>query len=81
MANLTRIQNEARSKGQYGVVGKMEDLKGKVQGIYIDRNMTLTKEVTEEELNERMRKMFGSKEEYEQVAKAMTYEIFGKDDK
>ena len=43
--------------------------------------MTLTKEITEEELNERMRKMFGSKEEYEQLAKAMTDEIFGKDDK
>ena len=59
----------------------MEELKGKVQGFYIDRNMTLTKEITEEELNERMWKMFGSKEEYEQVAKAMTDEIFGKDDK
>ena len=81
LANLTRIQNEARSKGQYGVAGKMEELKGKVQGFYIDRNMTLTKEITEEELNERMRKMFGSKEEYEQLAKAMTDEIFGKDDK
>ena len=52
-----------------------------MQGFYIDRNMTLTKEVTEEELNERMRKMFGSKEEYEQVTKAMTEEIFGKKDK
>ena len=81
LANLTRIQNEASLKGQYGVAGKMEELKGKLQGFYIDRNITLTKEITEEELNERMRKMFGSKEEYEQVAKAMTDEIFGKDDK
>src|SRR6056300_1004811 len=77
---LTRIQNEARSKSQYGVAGKMEELKGKVQGFYIDRNMTLTKEVTEEDLNEKMRSMFDSKEEYEAVTKAMTEEIFGKKD-
>ena len=43
--------------------------------------MTLTKEVTEEDLNEKMRSMFDSKEEYEAVTKAMTEEIFGKKDK
>ena len=55
LANLTRIQQEARAKGQYGVAGKMEELKGKVQGFYIDRNMTLTKEVTPDELNQKMK--------------------------
>ena len=77
LANLTRIQNDARSKGQYGVAGKMEELKGKVQGFYIDRNMTLTKEVSETDLNGRLKDMFQTKEEFEAMSKAMTEEIFG----
>ena len=36
MANLTRIQQEARAKGQYGVAAKCEELKGKVQGFYVE---------------------------------------------
>ena len=39
MANLTRIQQEARAKGQYGVAAKCEELKGKVQGFYVERNL------------------------------------------
>ena len=77
LANLTRIQNEAWEKGQYGVAGKMEELKGKVQGFYIDRNMTLTKEVSETDLNGRLKDMFQTKEEFEAMSKAMTEEIFG----
>ena len=42
---------------------KMEELKGKVQGFYIDRNMTLTKEVTPDELNQKMKDMFPTREE------------------
>ena len=77
LANLTRIQNEARQKGQYGVAGKMEELKGKVQGFYIDRNMTLTKEITPEELNDKMKNMFPSREEYEAMHKQMADELYG----
>ena len=77
LANLTRIQNEARAKGQYGVAGKMEELKGKVQGFYIDRNMTLTKEVTPEELNEKMTDMFPNREEYEAMQRQMADELYG----
>ena len=79
LANLTRIQNEAREKGQYGVAGKMEELKGKVQGFYIDRNMTLTKEVSEVDLNDRLKDMFQTKEEFEAMNKAMAEELFGTD--
>ena len=55
----------------------MEELKGKVQGFYIDRNMTLTKEVSETDLNGRLKDMFQTKEEFEAMNKAMTEEIFG----
>jgi hypothetical protein len=81
LANLTRIQNEAREKGQYGVAGKMEELKGKVQGFYIDRNMTLTKEVSDTDLNERLKNMFQTKEEFEAMNKAMAEDLFGPDPK
>ena len=77
LANLTRIQNEARTKGQYGVAAKCEELKGKVQGFYIDRNMTLTKEVTPEELNEKMTDMFPNREEYEAMQRQMADELYG----
>ena len=77
LANLTRIQNEARSKGQYGVAGKMEELKATVPAFYIDSNMTLTKEVSETDLNGRLKDMFQTKEEFEAMSKAMTEEIFG----
>ena len=77
LANLTRIQNEARAKGQYGVAGKMEELKGKVQGFYIDRNMTLTKEITEEDMSAKMKEMFPTSEEFEAINKSMAEEMFG----
>lgn len=77
LANLTRIQNEARAKGQYGVAGKMEELKGKVQGFYIDRNMTLTKEITEEDMSAKMKEMFPTREEFEAINKSMAEEMFG----
>jgi len=69
LANLTRIGQEARAKGLYGVAAKCEELKGKAQGFYIDRNMTLTKELTEEELNEKILKNFKSVDEYDAFTK------------
>ena len=77
LANLTRIQNEARAKGNYGVAGKMEELKGKVQGFYVDRNMTITKEVTHEELNQKMKDMFPTPEEYDAIHDQMRKELYG----
>ncbi len=77
LANLTRIQQEARAKGQYGVAGKMEELKGKVQGFYIDRNMTITKELTGDELNQKMKDMFPTREDYEQMHKSMALNYLG----
>ena len=39
--------------------------------------MTLTKEVSETDLNGRLKDMFQTKEEFEAMSKAMTEEIFG----
>ena len=46
LANLHRIQQDAKAKGQYGVAGKMEELKGKVQGFYVERNLNLNVELS-----------------------------------
>ncbi len=79
LANLTRIQQEARTKGQYGVAAKCEELKGKVQGLYVDRNLTLTKELSEEDINEQMRAQFKTKEEFDALNESLRDELFGKD--
>ena len=81
LANLTRIQQEARKKGQYGVAAKCEELKGKVQGFYVDRNLTLTKELSSEDLHEKMKSMFQSREEYDLMHESLAEELFGKEKK
>ena len=64
LANLARIQQEARAKGQFGVAAKCEELKDKVQGFYVERNLTLTKELSEEDIYIQMQSMFRSREEF-----------------
>ena len=48
---LTKIRDEARIKGQYGVVAKCEELRGKVAGLYIEKQMVLQKDVGAEDIN------------------------------
>ena len=81
LANLSRIQQEARKKGQYGVAIKAEELKGKVQGFYVDRNLTLTKELTNDDIHEKMKDIFKTREEYEAMHKSLAEELFGPDGK
>ena len=76
MANLTRIQSEAREKGQYGVAAKCEELKGKVQGFYVERNLNLNAEISADDSRDRIRRSY-DQEEYEEFAKAEINEIFG----
>ena len=76
MANLCRIQEAAKEKGQYGVAAKCEELKGKVQGFYVERNLNLNAEVSAEDSKERIRRMY-DREEYEEFSKAEIEQIFG----
>jgi len=80
LANLTRIQQEARTKGQYGVAAKCEELKGKVQGFYVDRNLTLTKELSSDDLHDKMKDIFKTREEYEAMHESLAEELFGPED-
>jgi|TARA_B100002003_G_C14081177_1_gene520124 hypothetical protein len=45
MANLFRIGQEAGAKGQYGVKAKYEQLRGQLAGLYIEKQMVLSKEL------------------------------------
>ena len=76
MANLTRIQSEAREKGQYGVAAKCEELKGKVQGFYVERNLNLNAEISADDSRDRIRRMY-DREEYEEYSKSEIESIFG----
>ena len=79
LANLTRIQSEARAKGQYGVAAKCEELKGKVQGFYVDRNLTLTKELSDDDIHQKMKDIFKTREEYDAMHKSLADELFEKE--
>ena len=77
LANLTRIGNEARQKGLYGVAGEMVELKGRAQGFYVDRNITMTKEITEDDLDEKIKRMFPERGMFEEVNLKLADKIFG----
>ena len=61
MARLNHLGRLAEDIGQFGVAGRMEELRGKVAGYYIDRQIIKTKkgvdDMTEEELNEQLKKI------------------------
>ena len=78
LAMLTKIRDEARIKGQYGVVAKCEELRGRVAGLYIERQMTLTKELTTDELGDKMKEIFPTKEAFLQSQKELLKELFPK---
>jgi len=58
MARLNHLGRLAEEKGQFGVAGRMEELRGKVAGYYVDRQIVKTKkeldDMSEDELNDRM---------------------------
>ena len=75
LANLHRIQQDAKAKGQYGVAGKMEELKGKVQGFYVERNLNLNVEQNQTDTRERIKRMY-DREDYEEYLKAQINDIY-----
>ena len=48
-----------------------------MQGFYVDRNLTLTKELTNDEIHDQMKTMFKSKEEYDAMNDSLREELFG----
>jgi hypothetical protein len=56
----------------------MEELKGRAQGFYVDRNITMTKEITEGDMDEKLKRMFPDREMFAQVNMQIADKIFGK---
>ena len=77
LAMLTRIRDAAMDKGQYGVANKAEELRGKVAGLYIDRNITLTKELSEEEIEDKIRTIFPDRESFMASQEELAKDMFG----
>jgi phage terminase small subunit len=76
MAMLTKIRDAAMEKGQYGVANKAEELRGKVAGLYIERNLTLTKELTDKDVENKMKEIFPDKESFMRAQRDMLLELF-----
>ena len=77
LAMLTKIRDAAMNKGQYGVANKAEELRGKVAGLYIDRNITLTKELSEEEIEDKIRTIFPDRESFMASQEELAKDMFG----
>lgn len=58
---LAKIRDQAFAEKMYGVAGRMEELRGKAAGLYIEKTMNLNKNeydsMSEEEIAERMRQI------------------------
>ena len=58
---LAKIRDQALAEKMYGVAGRMEELRGKATGLYIEKTMNLNKNeynnLTEEELDQRMKQI------------------------
>lgn len=79
LAMLTKIRDAAMDKGQYGVANKAEELRGKVAGLYVDRNLTITKDLTEHELNDKIKVIFPDKEAFLQGQQNLMKDLFPDD--
>ena len=79
LAMLTKIRDAAMEKGQYGVANKAEELRGKVAGLYVDRNLTITRELSEGELNDKIKTIFPDKEAFLQGQQNLMRDLFPDD--
>ena len=80
MANLFRIGQEAGEKGQYGVKAKCEELRGKLAGLYIEKQMILSKEMSEEDMDAKWKSLFQSKEEMIAVNNQLADQVWNDDE-
>ena len=82
MAHLFKIGEEAKKKGNLGVAAKCEELRGKLGGLYIEKLHTLheNRELSEEELNEKIRKLFPTKVDFIKGSRATSDGIYEEDE-
>ena len=66
LAELFKIKQKADAKGMLGVSAKCAELRAKLGGLFIERiqTMNINKELTEEEISEKLLKLFPTKADY-----------------
>ena len=57
-----------------------KEIRGKVAGLYVERNLTLTKELSEDDIKTKMRDLFPDKETFIANHKALMDELFPDDE-
>ena len=77
MAALWKTEREAEAKGQYGVKAKCIELRLKLAGLFIEKHMIATKELSEDELNEKWKQLFSNREEMELAHVGLMDEVWG----
>ena len=81
LRKLNDIGKKADAKGLYGVSLKAEELRGKVAGLYVEKQMIMKTELTLDELNAKWKALFHSRKEMEVTHLSMMDEVWGKEDK
>ena len=81
LRKLNDIGKKADAKGLYGVSLKAEELRGKVAGLYVEKQMVMKAELTSDELNSKWKSLFKNREEMEYLNQSMMEEGWGKEAK
>lgn len=80
LRKLNDIGKKADAKGLYGVSLKAEELRGKVAGLYVEKQMVMKAELTSDELNSKWKSLFKNREEMEYLNQSMMEDVWGKED-
>ena len=80
LRKLNDIGKKADAKGLYGVSLKAEELRGKVAGLYIEKQMIMKTELSLDELNAKWKSLFKNREEMEQTHISMLDDVWGKEE-
>ena len=78
LRSLNDIKKKADAKGLYGVSLKAEELRGKVAGLYIEKQMVMRVELSQDELNEKWKSLFTNREEMEAANREMLNDVWGR---
>ena len=80
LRKLNDIGRKADAKGLYGVSLKAEELRGKVAGLYVEKQMVMKAELTSDELNSKWKSLFKNREEMEYLNQSMMEDVWGKEE-
>jgi len=81
-ATLFKIGEQAKKDRKWGTCTKIEELRGKLGGLYIERlqTMNINKELTEDQLNDNLRKSFPTKKDWLEGQLATMEDLYPDDD-